>query len=63
MRNIGPFLAMVWAASPLLTLSSAGLRLVRAVLPVAALWVGKLIIDEVVRVSALPARPEIVLEW
>ncbi|MBH1973444.1 MAG: hypothetical protein I8H94_00020 [Rhodobacteraceae bacterium] len=28
------------------------LRLVRAMLPVAALWIGKLIIDEVVRLSA-----------
>ena len=42
---------MVWAASPFLTSCSAVLRLVRAVLPVASLWVGKLIIDEVVRLS------------
>jgi ATP-binding cassette subfamily B protein len=54
---------MVWVASPLLARSNAGLRLVRAVLPVAALWVGKLIIDEVVRLSGLPARPDTVLEW
>jgi ATP-binding cassette subfamily B protein len=63
LRNIGPFLRMVWAASPLLSLSSGGLRVVRAVLPVAALWIGKLIIDEVVRLSALPAPPDSVLDW
>jgi ATP-binding cassette subfamily B protein len=63
LRNIGPFLQMVWAASPLLTLSSGGLRLLRAVLPVASLWVGKLIIDEVVRLSALASPPENLSGW
>jgi ATP-binding cassette subfamily B protein len=48
---------MVWEASPLLALSSGALRLVRAVLPVLSLWVAKLIIDEVVRLSALPDLP------
>lgn len=53
LRNIGPFLRMVWRASPLLMLASLALRLLRAVLPIAALWFGKLIIDEVVRLSRL----------
>ena len=39
------------------------LRLVRAVLPVSALWIGKLIIDEVVRLSALPDRPVDLWGW
>ena len=63
LRNIGPFLRMVWAASPSLALSSAVLRLIRAVLPVAALWMGKLIIDEVVRLSALPSPPDTLGGW
>ncbi|TNC51688.1 ABC transporter ATP-binding protein [Rubellimicrobium rubrum] len=54
---------MVWRASPLLALTSAGLRLVRAVLPVASLWIGKLIIDEVVRLTDLPDPPSTLLEW
>ncbi|PBJ83180.1 ABC transporter ATP-binding protein [Lysobacteraceae bacterium NML93-0399] len=49
MRNIPPFLRMIWTVSPLLTCISVGLRIVRALLPVAMLFVGKLIIDEVVR--------------
>ncbi len=53
LRNIGPFLRMVWRASPALMLTSLVLRLMRAVLPIAALWFGKLIIDEVVRLSGL----------
>jgi ATP-binding cassette, subfamily B, bacterial len=40
---------MVWDTSPSLTLSTVILRLVSSVIPVAQLWVGKLIIDQVVR--------------
>ena len=63
LRNIGPFLRLVWAASPALTLASLVLRVIRAVLPIAALWIGKLIIDDVVRLSALPQRPETLRDW
>ncbi len=48
LRNLPPFLRMIWATSPALTLMTLGLRLVRAFLPVLMLYVGKLIIDEVV---------------
>ena len=47
-------MALVWRTSPLLTIVQGALRLVRALLPVATLYVGKLIIDEVV---ALVQRP------
>ncbi len=63
MRNIGPFLVMVWQASPVLTLATMILRLARAVLPVTALWFGKLIIDEVVRLTAMTARPDTLADW
>ena len=55
LRNLRPFLAMVWRTSPHLAASSLFLRIVRALLPVATLYVGKLIIDEVV-CSPRPAR-------
>ncbi len=48
LRNLPPFLRELWAASPALLSADVTLRLVRAVLPVATLFVGKLIIDEVV---------------
>jgi ATP-binding cassette, subfamily B, bacterial len=56
LRNVPPFLRMVWQTSRWLTIGSLGLRLVRAMLPVASLYVGKLIIDEAVRLvgSGLP---------
>ncbi|MFZ7094883.1 ABC transporter ATP-binding protein [Luteimonas dalianensis] len=53
MRNVPPFLRQIWAASPALSITSLGLRLVRAFLPVVMLYIGKLIIDEVVRLVGL----------
>ncbi|RXR07016.1 ABC transporter ATP-binding protein [Pseudoxanthomonas composti] len=52
LRNVPPFLKMVWQTSRWLTVGSLGLRLIRALLPVASLYVGKLIIDEAVRLVA-----------
>ena len=54
MRNVPPFLRMIWKTSPGLTLLSLGLRLIRSLLPLAMLYVGKLIIDEAVRLAGLP---------
>ncbi|MEQ4575611.1 MAG: ABC transporter ATP-binding protein [Gammaproteobacteria bacterium] len=51
MRNIPPFLREIWRTSRLLTLASLGLRLVRALTPIATLYVGKLIIDEAIRLA------------
>ena len=56
LRNLGPFLQLIWRTSPALTTGDLALRLVRSLLPVATLYVGKLIIDEVVRLAAGP-RP------
>jgi len=49
LRNIPPFLREIWGTSRRLTLLSLGLRVIRALLPIASLYVGKLIIDEAVR--------------
>jgi ATP-binding cassette, subfamily B, bacterial len=47
LRNVGPFISSVWRTSPFLCIASIVLRLLRALLPVVTLYVGKLIIDEV----------------
>src|SRR5690606_7299874 len=46
-----------------LTSSSLLLRLVRALLPVATLFVGKLIIDEVVLLAQRPGNPSTLEDW
>jgi ATP-binding cassette subfamily B protein len=48
LRNLPPFLKLIWSTNRSLTASDVLLRLVRALLPVLTLYVGKLIIDEVV---------------
>ena len=51
LRNLPPLFRLVWQVSPRMLAGSLALRLVRAGLPVAMLYTGKLIIDEVVRRS------------
>ncbi len=63
LRNLRPFLAMVWATSPTLAAATIALRLVRALLPVATLYVGKLIIDDVVMLVQLPDKPTTLQQW
>ena len=63
MRNIAPFLREVWATSRALTLAAIGIRLLRAFLPVATLYIGKLIIDEAVRLVGLDVPQELATAW
>jgi len=53
MRNLPPLLKMVWQTSPTFVTLSILLRLVRSLIPLAMLWVGKLIIDRVVESISL----------
>jgi ATP-binding cassette subfamily B protein len=57
LRNLPPFLGLVWRTSRALTAATLLLRAVRALLPVATLYVGKLIIDEVIRLAQTPGSP------
>ena len=55
LRNLPPFLRQIWTTSPGLTLVTLAMYVLRALLPVATLYVGKLIIDEALRLLALGA--------
>ena len=57
LRNVRPLLRLVWDTSPLLVSCSMALRLLRGLMPLALLWVPKLILDEVVARLAHPGRP------
>jgi ATP-binding cassette, subfamily B, bacterial len=48
LRNVPPLLRMVWETSPALSVAVIVLRFVAALLPVAMLWISKLIVDQVV---------------
>jgi ATP-binding cassette subfamily B protein len=63
LRNLPPFLKLIWRTSPGLTASTLLLRLVRALLPVLTLFVGKLIIDEVIRLAQTAGQVTSLSAW
>jgi ATP-binding cassette, subfamily B, bacterial len=63
LKNILPFVAMIWQTGPGLTAALLMLRSTRALLPIATLYVGKLIVDDVVRLVQMPGRPETLSQW
>jgi len=54
LRNVPRFFRMIWAVSPKLTIWNMLLRLIQAAVPLAMLYVGKEIIDEVIAQIANP---------
>ncbi|CAN5207295.1 ABC transporter ATP-binding protein [soil metagenome] len=63
LRTLRPFLAMVWQISPAMFSGLLALRLTRALVPVVMLYVGKLIIDDVVQLVQMPNRPATLQAW
>jgi hypothetical protein len=63
LRNLPPFLKLIWGTSRGLTAADLACRLARAFLPVATLFVGKLIIDEVVRLAGAGHAPGSLRAW
>jgi len=63
LRNLPPFIKLVWQTSPLLAVGECVLRLARALLPVATLYVGKLIIDEVIMLARTPGPAGTLAQW
>ncbi|MEW6208420.1 MAG: ABC transporter ATP-binding protein [Acidobacteriota bacterium] len=61
LRYLIPLIRMVWQTHPAYTLAMLLLRLSRAFIPVATLWVGKLIIDTVV--AAINSAPDTARLW
>jgi ATP-binding cassette subfamily B protein len=57
LKNLPEFLRLIWQTSPTLTLGNVALRLLRAALPVAMLYVGQLILDSVLALSRAEYRP------
>lgn len=64
LRHLGRLVAQIWRTSRSMTAASIALRLLAALQPIAALYVGKLIIDDVVRLIALePPGPGFADWW
>ncbi|MBO0357410.1 ABC transporter ATP-binding protein [Hymenobacter sp. BT186] len=61
LKNLPEFLRLIWQTSPALTVGNVGLRLLRAALPVAMLYVGQLILDSVLALSRAEYRPGLLM--
>jgi ATP-binding cassette, subfamily B, bacterial len=53
--NLPAFFQLVWKTSPRLTIATGLIRIIRSAIPVSILYVGKLIIDQVVQLSRGPS--------
>ena len=61
LKNLPAFLKLIWETSPAMMLANILLRIIRAAIPLAMLYVGKLIIDEVVQQAKTPGSAEMEL--
>ncbi len=60
--NLPKFFRLVWKTNPFITLINGLLRLTRSAIPVAILYVGKLIIDQVIQMSRA-SNPDFIYLW
>ncbi len=63
LKLLVPFFKMIWKTSPGFTFSNIILRLFKAAIPLGQLYVGKLIIDEVIRLYNAPDKDFDQLWW
>ncbi len=63
LTNLPVFFRLVWQSRPWKTLASFVLRIIRSAMPVALLYVGKLIVDQVVLLNRQPTLKDHHLLW
>ncbi len=56
LSNLPAFFRLVWKTSPSLTITTGIIRIIRSAIPVSVLYVGKLIIDQVIHLTRQPAE-------
>jgi ATP-binding cassette subfamily B protein len=56
LKNLPSFFRLIWETSHWLTIANVGLRLLKAGIPSLTLYVGKLIVDEIIRLIAAPEK-------
>ena len=59
LSNLPEFFSLIWSCDRWLAVFNILLRVIRASLPLTMLYVGKLIIDEIVRISVLASSPAV----
>ena len=59
LKTLPPFFRLIWQSNPRLFALNVVLRIIRAAVPVVTLYIGKLIIDEVVRMTQTPGTDDL----
>ncbi len=62
-KNLPKFFGLIWETSKSMTIANIALRLLRSAIPLAMLYVGKLIIDEVVRLINIGGDSDMTYLW
>jgi ATP-binding cassette, subfamily B, bacterial len=63
LKNLPKFFRLIWETSPAMTIGNMLLRLVKSALPLSMLYIGKLIIDEVIRLIAVTGERDLSYLW
>jgi len=63
LKNLGPFFNMIWDTSKSMTIANVLMRLIKSAFPLAMLYVGKEIIDEVIGLINTPGGDTTYLWW
>lgn len=63
LKNLPRFFKLIWETSPGLTIGNVLLRLLKSAIPLAMLYVGKLIIDEVIRLINTSGESDMTFLW
>ena len=63
LQNLPLLFQLIWETSPIMTVANLLLRVMRAAIPLTTLYIGKIIIDEVVRLSQLSGEPNLTYVW
>ncbi|MEJ8757565.1 ABC transporter ATP-binding protein [Pontibacter sp. H259] len=63
LKNLPKFFRLIWETSPAMTIGNLVLRLVKSALPLSMLYIGKLIIDEVIRLIAVTGDRDLSYLW
>ncbi|MBJ6117608.1 ABC transporter ATP-binding protein [Pontibacter sp. BT310] len=63
LKNLPKFFRLIWETSPSITIGNMLLRLVKSALPLSMLYIGKLIIDEVIRLIAVTGERDLSYLW
>lgn len=62
-KDLKPYFSLIWQAGAALMTASLAMRLIRALIPIAILFIAKLIVDNVLVASQISPKPTRIEDW